>query len=487
MSAEVAEAFRHGDTAERAQLIRDPAAEVELRTYLGDAAYDEYRAMAGPEHLAPGVPPNLLFVPGVMGSLLDNQSKGGVAWIDVRTRHVLDRLALNPDGDGDADPSDSMRAFNVDFSYDRMLDQFSRTATVGHRTFPYDWRKDLSRSSSALVEKVKEMRAENGGQRVHLVAHSMGGLMIRTALRDDPGLWKLIGRVVFVGTPHFGTPAITTYLKNHFWGVDPFVVLGLYLSRPTLRSMWGVLSMLPAPTGVYPGTRPGEPQWRNDEGPGHPTANFDHYDVDAYKLDDLPGEHQARLQRILEFARANHQSLAEVHDALDPEQRERMLMIAGVGEKTVFRLEFDKTFLWERAKKVTRRSSGDVHREGDGRVPVASALLPNVTTRYVAGIHGGLPNLPAVIDDVLAFLDGGELKLASSPKGAAQGHLAPGTASQSNLDGTSLLLEESVSARDGHEDEGIWKAEPPSAERIREITGLLEQEMFPAFHTLKLL
>ena len=41
-------------------------------------------------HLAPGDLPNLLFVPGVMGSLLDNLQKSGVWWIDVRARDHLD-------------------------------------------------------------------------------------------------------------------------------------------------------------------------------------------------------------------------------------------------------------------------------------------------------------------------------------------------------------------------------------------------------------
>ena len=172
---------------------------------------------------------------------------------------------MNPAGDLDQDPTDEIRAFNVDISYEPFLTELTRIRGIRHRMFPYDWRKDLSRSSAALVAAVNDMRQRNGDQPVNLVGHSMGGLMIRTALRDHPELWDLIDKVVFIGTPHYGSPAITTYLKNHFWGFDAFVVLGLYLSRPTLRSMWGVLSMLPAPSGVYPGTRPGE-SWQDDDG-----------------------------------------------------------------------------------------------------------------------------------------------------------------------------------------------------------------------------
>ena len=138
----------------------------------------------------------------------------------------------------------------------------------------------------------------------------------------------------------------------------------------------------------------------------HPTANFDHYDVDSYALDGLDDAHRLRLQRILDFARANYESLAEAHEALTPQQRRRILTIAGVGQKTVFRLEFvDVAWgLWEKARKVTSRLEGNPHRDGDGRVPVASASLEKVHSRFVKGRHGGLMNIAAVREDILRFL-----------------------------------------------------------------------------------
>jgi hypothetical protein len=47
--------------------------------------------------------------------------------------------------------------------------------------------------------------------------------------------------------------------------------------------------------------------------------------------------------------------------------------------------------LWEKTDKVFGRVLDNPHREGDGRVPLASALLENVgDTRYVCGVQGGL-------------------------------------------------------------------------------------------------
>ena len=81
-------------------------------------------------------------------------------------------------------------------------------------------------------------------------------MMVRaTLLQYGAELWPKLGRIVFIATPHYGATAIAGYLKNHFWGTELMALLGLYLSRETLRSLWGVLGLLPAPLGVYPGTR----------------------------------------------------------------------------------------------------------------------------------------------------------------------------------------------------------------------------------------
>lgn len=441
--------FLLADTSRRDELIFDEAYVPDLRSYLGDAGLAEYRELARvkPAHLGLGREPNLLFVPGVMGSVLMNERLGGIWWVDVRTRRHLDDLGLSPDGSVDADPESSMRAIAADSSYEPFFRAVigsgdpgsgSGSATFLHESFAYDWRKPLTLMADAFAEKVLAMRAQNGGERVHLVGHSMGGLLIRTALWKRPDLWDEIDRVVFIGTPHYGSPAIIGYLKNHFWGFELLTLLGRYLTRRTLRSMWGVLSLLPAPSGVYPGTQPGQDHWSDFHDDGHPAANFDFYDVDAYGFDDISNEEQERLQTILTWVSEFHTELADAHGALIQPQRDRMLTIAGIGQETLFRLEHDRVLrVWEHWKKVTDRRPGDPHREGDGRVPVASAQLPDTELRYVPGVHGGLTNIEAVWTDVFRFLAGDDLLLPASFTDAR--HLGSGGDPVAPaLDGTSL-------------------------------------------------
>lgn len=67
--------------------------------------------------------------------------------------------------------------------------------------FAYDWRRDNLESAARLAEFVDRVRQKHGGQPVHLVAHSNGGLVTLAALHD--GL-RGVGRVLFAGVPFAG-------------------------------------------------------------------------------------------------------------------------------------------------------------------------------------------------------------------------------------------------------------------------------------------
>lgn len=449
MPDDVLTRFYTAGDEERLRLIRDPTAGATLQDYFGEAVLGDIarlaeRADAG-AHLAASEA-NVLFVPGIMGSLLDSASLGGVWWLDLRNLKLLDRLRLDAAGTGDAEPRLEIRPFANDFTYEPFLSAFWAEADFAAKPFPYDWRKPLEASAGRLRDAVLGLREDNGDRPVHLVGHSLGGLMIRTALRlHGDELWPLLGRVVFVGTPHHGAPVIAGYLENHLWGFEALAVLGSFLSRETLRSLRGVLELLPAPAGLYPGTVAGD---------DHVAADFDLYDAGAWRI-DLSADQRRLFQGGLDGARAFHQGLADHHRGLPQEHKDRMLMIAGVGFKTVFRVEKG---WFGRARTVTRRTECGAHREGDGRVPLASALLPDVETRYVRGVHGGLTNIPAVYADVFRFLRGEGSRLPDSCAAVFQAHLA-GEEMESeapHLDGTAL-----AAAAPDPDDPGYLTAEPP--------------------------
>jgi pimeloyl-ACP methyl ester carboxylesterase len=499
------ENFLKADPADKYDMTLDDALQPKLEAYLGAEAYRELRAIAADTlktkkgHLAFAAPPNMIFVPGVMGSLLSSRMSG-VWWVDARARDYINELRLAPDGAGDIKPEYGITPFNVDITYMPFLAAVDRREDFNFELFPYDWRKPLSASADALRDKLNATFDKNGKKPVHLVAHSMGGLMVRAMLaaaeRAGQGdeVWSKIDRIVFIGTPHYGSPAIAGYLKNHLWGFELLALLGLFLDRATFRSLWGVLSMLPAPRGIYPGTHPADKNpWAggNPNDPySHPCANFDMYDAEAWKLDDLTDADKAALQKVLDAAKQFHQEIYDSHQQLKQERRDRMAVIAGVGQKTLFRLAYNTGFwgVWKEMHKEMDRIEGDPHRDGDGRVTVASAALEKIgQIRYVKGIHGELPMIRAVYEDIFRWLKNDPndpMQLPSTPKGALKGHLGSSGAQSVAPHLTRAVKADSLAS--SIDDPGLWKL-ALDQEQFDELKKLLDAEQLPDFNKIRLL
>src|SRR5262245_6776679 len=232
------ENFLKASFEDQLRLLGDETTSTAVKAWLGSTAFDELKGflptLAG--HLGAG-PKNIVFVPGVMGSTLQSVGLGGVWWLDMlRARDRVDRLAMTADGDSDADSEADIQPGTVDVTYIPFRSAIANSNDFGgSKQYPYDWRRKIESVISGLRDEI--LRCHNEYQRpVHLVAHSMGGLVIRaTLMKYGLELWPKLGKIVFIGTPHYGAPAIAGYLKNHLWGWDELAVLGFFLTRPTFR------------------------------------------------------------------------------------------------------------------------------------------------------------------------------------------------------------------------------------------------------------
>jgi pimeloyl-ACP methyl ester carboxylesterase len=489
-SREFIEDFLTSPTEQRLLAVRNPANESVLRGFWGDKIYEEYRKMAnlsGPDHLGGTDAVNLIFIPGIMGSLLSSQTLGGVWWIDCRTYKRIDSLRLSSDGKEDFDKGHDIRPCSTDPSYETFLAAVLRHEDFNHVIFPYDWRKSLLLCASSLRDRIVQVFQSNGNQKIHLVAHSMGGLLVRTTLMEyGDELWPKIDRIVFLGTPHYGSPAMAGNLKNHLGGSALMSLLGRLLSRESFRSLRGAIGLLPAPSGIYPGTRPGESSNCVGASPGdayrHPCVNFDLYNVENWKL-ELTSEEAEHLQQVLGEAADLHRRLYDAHQQLSSEQRDRMLVIAGVGYKMLYRLAYTTRLFggWETTERISSRILGDPHREGDGSVPLASACLEDVEIRYVKALHQGIPNVPVVYREVFRWLNGRGLVLPTSAAGALSDHLDEDYASETpHLDGSQQKL-----ATETETD--VWNCAPSDISLLNEMEAKLQDGQLPEFMTVRLL
>jgi pimeloyl-ACP methyl ester carboxylesterase len=347
--------------ADAAERVFDPGELAELRMLAASAARQRTRGpLAG----------NVVYLPGIMGSTLVTRHKKGdedLVWINYFriANGTLMRLKLARDGNNQHDKEFTVRAADVDKkTYAKAV--LSLRGWWDVATCPFDWRRDIDAASDALRDLIV---ARFPNRPVHLVAHSMGGLVARNFIRRHPDVWQGMraedgsgGRLVMLGTPNYGSFAIPQVLT----GVEKMVQM---LARADLwhdlgevlsitNSFVGSYQMLPAPDRINEAARA-------------------MYRLESWgKTPDISEDH-------LERAAAFHRHL-ETPRTVDPE---RMVYVAGFGRDTLSGLsvvapgEFDYS----------------VTRDGDGRVPHALGLLKGVPTFYVDEGHGSLPGNARVI------------------------------------------------------------------------------------------
>jgi len=78
--------------------------------------------------------------------------------------------------------------------------------------FPYDWRLDIDQAKIQLNDKINQIKEQTGSDKIDIVAHSMGGLVVKDYLKDYGN--GRVGKLIFVGTPHLGAPEPANTLIN---------------------------------------------------------------------------------------------------------------------------------------------------------------------------------------------------------------------------------------------------------------------------------
>ena len=332
-----------------------------LEEYFGEANYQELVSLArqaSTRSTRGGA--RVLLLPGIMGSKLGKKAWlfHDIVWIDPFDIALgnLKKLAL-PKGK-------SFKAVGVMlFAYLKMKLRL-RLAGFDVDFHPYDWRQSIDSLGKELAERFEDDRAK----KIHVVAHSMGGLVTRSAVAQGAG--KKLGRFVMLGTPNRGSFAPVQALRGTYGIVTTLSKLDLANSpidwaEDVLRTFPGLYQMLPTPE-VFSG-------------------------VNLYDAKEWPGSTRVPDPKILGKVRSVQKKLAK------PDKR--FFLIAGVDLPTSVGVEkSDSGFVYKES------------REGDGVVPLAFAKMPNLETYYVKEVHGSLPNNGAVARAVIDLLRKGETR-----------------------------------------------------------------------------
>ncbi len=122
--------------------------------------------------------------------------------------------------------------------------------------FAYDWRKSNFENANALKEYVQCARLFHPGKEVTIVAHSMGGLLSRNYILQNPNNHH-VDKLITIGSPFLGTPKGLNVLQTGAFlgGVGDYVVAGIL--KNLLEFYPGGHELLSSETyynGVYPQT-----------------------------------------------------------------------------------------------------------------------------------------------------------------------------------------------------------------------------------------
>ena len=338
-----------------------------LREFFGTAFYEELSVLArAARKVKTSRGPRVLLIPGMMGSRLceisaSRSRRGRLLWIDpvsIAGGRLTDlvlpsRRTIRPRG-------------VLLTSYARLK---LRLAIEGFdaRFFAYDWRLGIDEIGAALAATIA------AGKPAVLVAHSMGALAARVAIKRLPK--RLVRRLVMLGAPNRGSFAPVLALRGTYPFVQKLSRLDLehspdYLASQVFSSFPGLYHMLPP---------------HRD-----PSMGLDLLDPASWPSDGTTPR-PALLARV-----------AEVRAGM-AEPDARMVQIVGVNRQTVV--------------SVRRTAAGfeyGSNPHGDGTVPLAMTQVPGLKTFYAEESHGNLASSPRIIDAIVDLIRAGTTRVLAA-------------------------------------------------------------------------
>ncbi len=340
--------------------------------------------------------PLVFCLPGLTGSNLDRAPTAILPqlryWYDLRTLALGTMRLLRLAADGVTpyySVTGSIIAPSLAPSGMYTLVGSLQAAGFDARPLPYDWRLPLDVTAARLFPVIQSIA---GDQPYYLVGFSMGGLVARYIwqLAGVGGTQDQIGRIVTIGTPHWGSYAavnLYSYLGKEYAALAAVTAPSSAVNAVTLdQSVGASLSAdLDFSAGSWPGLASLLPNLAEPGGP------VDAYRAMVYELasytsfsDRLPGTTLAA-------------AITATRNLADPSSQPPdgvIVCVAGSGVPTIAALT--------RPGPLNRSASYGTT-DGDGQVTRNSAIL-NTGNVTVYGPHPTLTAQPQVLDGLPGWL-----------------------------------------------------------------------------------
>ena len=355
----------------------------------------------------PALPNPVIIVPGMMGSVLVNPDLvvNSEKWPNIIMMllpgddNFLDELSLFKEGDTTINifPSEIMKEIQNEDFLKGLIDLLISVPTEYYE-YPYDWRLDILKTASdlennsilSLQEKIEEVKTQTGAEKIDIVAHSMGGLLVKKYLKDFGG--NAVNKFIDIATPHEGSPKAFKILS--FGDNFGFEKSGLSILNPQRIKIIG--HNMPAAYQLLPS--------RN---------YFDDSDNDYkyYVFDAVNGNDRLSFDQTKDYLKSEGRNSALVDradkfhqeiDGLNPADYDvEAYNIVGCGTPTI-----GQFYILEKNGDHYNYNIRMVN--GDGTVPLKSAqALPAMETYYVKNAkHAVMPSTSGVKELIASILTG---------------------------------------------------------------------------------
>ncbi len=329
-----------------------------------------------PEPVITGDRPAVFVLPGIMGSNL--AVDGDRVWIDFSdliaggmAKLAIGKPNIEPDG-----PHED--------SYSDLIAHLSQSHDVV--VFPYDWRLSIEDEAKRLSVLVDQRLTSVPDQPVRFLAHSMGGLVVRSLQAQNRNdVWDRVTarsewRLIMLGTPNGGSHSIVRTLIGWKGLIKLLAGLDFSLSKTELLEIIarypGLLQLLP-----------------DADAAGNQYFRPEVWD----RLDDISRLTWFKpVEAEIAAAGAFRQSLNGL--SVDPRH---VIYVAGKAKETPVSMQFRDPDGFRPLRFFGTEA-------GDGSVPWASGILHGSSVWYTQAEHGALPRHREAFAAYEALLDSGD-------------------------------------------------------------------------------
>ncbi|MFD1614006.1 DUF7379 domain-containing protein [Gelatiniphilus marinus] len=343
----------------------------------------------------------VIIVPGIMGSTLTNNNED--QWVDMRELNrgaIVNKLKIDAKK---VDASGVIKKY-----YYQLAEHLSEKYDV--ITFEFDWRKSVQDAAKNLKTQL-EGYLQNNSTKIHIVAHSMGGLVVRQCMIDHVDTWSKFkenvqNKFVMLGTPWLGSYLIMEVLTGHSKRVKQLAFIDFKHNRKELLNVFwkfpGVFELLPIEDDDV-----NRPFWQQ---------NF-WKSIDAQtNLKHMP-DPKNNAQSLKDFKTYRDTIKKFLKDDLTNDHFRNIYYICGQSDQTVFDYSFKNRFLSKYKKLVYKATSN-----GDGSVTwktgIPKQLLNTPNLYYSHTSHGDLANEAYIFQGISDILETGSTNRLSNQQPA---------------------------------------------------------------------